>query len=215
MLRGKAVRRVPPAGMTDVVFLERINKLSPMIRDLASSMNLPPWLDKEDLIQEAWIHLYKQRNKFDGTKSCLSTWCWHVTRNCIINHASRAFSRRRYPTLANTKTFMQFASFEESYVPVKQNTTSHVYYRQLVERVRKLLCSSIYMKDVSPGVRTIARKMFDLYVHPTDEFLDFVKQDKTTDVRNYHFVEFLDTSFSKVVKARKEIKRALRDVMSD
>lgn len=67
---------------------------TPLIHTLVS--RLRPGIsahDKEDLVQDVFVHLIERIDRFDPARAAFTTWAWQVARNAIIDHARQ----RRQP----------------------------------------------------------------------------------------------------------------------
>ena len=54
--------------------------------------------DAEDLTQNVFLKVFANLERFDGTKSSLSTWIFHITRNTLTDH-NRSASLRLHEEL--------------------------------------------------------------------------------------------------------------------
>ena len=198
--------RIPPKGMTEGVFVERIQKILPLLYKVAATISRPKHIDDDDLVQEACMHLFRNRHNFDGSIATLNTWCVTVARRRFLNIAKRSYGSTRYPKNINGELarFVSLSGVAEITPSNDISPYDKIKFEQSLDRVKKRLPK-------------FARQIFMLYIEMPDDFLQYLEKVGATDngsihfITNQHLVDYLGSSYGKILAAKRKIKEAINE----
>ena len=202
--------RVPPKGMTEGVFGKRIEKILPLLYQVAATIARPPHIDDDDLVQEACLHLFRNRHNFDGSIATLNTWCVTVARRRFLNIAKRSYGSTRYPKTTNGELsrFVSLSGVAEITPTKDLSAFDKIRFDQIIERIKKKL-------------PPFAKRIFMLYIEMPDEFLMYLESVGATEngsihfITNQHLVEYLSSSYGKILAAKRNIKEVIKESLED
>lgn len=60
------------------------------------------WADADDVTQEVWLRIWKNRNRFDGRN--FQAWLYRITRNIIVDAARKRILRNKLTAVAAEQT---------------------------------------------------------------------------------------------------------------
>lgn len=86
--------------------------------------------DLDDLVQEAFVRIWKYRKDFEG-RSSLKTWIYRIATNVAVDHARRQ---------------KKWIEFEEAHTGMQGGNSSHLSHRDLVKKV---------LRELSPSHRAV------------------------------------------------------------
>ena len=69
--------------------------------------------DVEDLVQEVFLKVYANLDRYDEVKASLSTWIYTITRNTVYDYLKAKRDRPVFELLDNTEDASEEAPYEE------------------------------------------------------------------------------------------------------
>lgn len=195
-----------------------LRELRPLVRREAHYIYRPPFIDDDDLVQEALAHIYAKRHQFDAKKSSYKTWALTVARNKLYNIAAYNLRQSRCPMMSNGKAVMEL-----SWDSLEMEPCNPFSCPQPAQTIEYLDLVEIVAKKLSPT----ARRVFKALAEPTADLCQVSREDwisslrkkkvgdierapKNVRLNSSHVAQHLGLTYSMVAKARRKITNEVR-----
>lgn len=227
----RPIKRFPRNPLNDDAEFQMIlEKIYPYLMTAAKKIVKPPYIDPEDLVQEACIKILRNRDSYTSNRGASPiTWLLHIAYNQFQSIAKTEFRKKRVPQGINiSKSFVDITDAEviESYhltnnpfAPFENETEYEMRYQEIIERTLTRLPS-------------FAKKVFFAILYPPEELIDSIKKNiekKEEERRNgmsvkvpMHFsitskqlAEHFDVPRNKIAQAKDTINDAMLKAFED
>jgi len=215
-------------------FSQVCQELSPLMYKHARRIYRAHYIKDEDMVQEAFTHIFANREKYDDNLSSIMTWCMKVARNKFLNIAADGFRDKRCPkdedkralNPINFEDLLCFSDTEHSSFVEQPSVEDKIHENEIIDRTKKRL-------------NEFACKMFELYISPPPDLIDMIDKRMTAQrarvihinrqtnnqelhkaasimsIDNKSMAVYLNVNMSKVAKAKDQIYGALRSAIKD
>jgi len=209
------------------LFLKTIQELRPFLMREAGKVSIPSFIDKEDLVQEAYLKMFKNLDKYDETRASIKTWCMYIARKNFLNTAVTAFRKDSKYTPKDPKQHVKIEVMKNQDISVDK-IKSYPYscqakwdyrYKEILEHTEKRL-------------KPFARRVLHSLLTPPEELVNKIKNDRIQKmrerhvglisnlpfefvIRNNHLAEFFHVPYYKIARAKDEIYAAINDAIAE
>jgi len=170
----RPVKRYPRNPLNDEAELQQIlQQIYPYLMSAARKIVKPHYIDPEDLVQEAYLKILKNKGSYNSTRGASPiTWLLHIAINQFQSVANTEFRKKRVPQGINiSKSFVDIADIElvekfqvsdNPYAPYENEIEYDMRFHEIIERTEVRL----------PG---FAKQVFQALVDPPEQLIEAVK----------------------------------------
>ncbi|HEC72419.1 MAG: sigma factor [Candidatus Thorarchaeota archaeon] len=227
----RPVKRFPRNPLNDQEKLGLIlQQIHPLLMKAANKITKPHYIDPEDLVQEAYLKILKNKNVYDSNKGASPiTWLLHIAINQFQSTATTEFRKKRVPQGINiSKSFMDIDDLEDvekfkvsdnPFAPYENKIEYDMRYNEIIDRTEARLPS-------------FAKEVFHALIEPPQQLIDAIKQnieEKEEEKRQgkavkvpFHFVltshqlaKHFDVPRHKIAQAKDTINNAILKAFQD
>jgi RNA polymerase sigma factor (sigma-70 family) len=198
----------------------------------AYHISRPYYIDAEDLVQEAFIKIYRNRDKYDGNlNASLKTWLVNVALRHFYSIAITEYRMKRVPqgmhlcksmvSIDNNdeNPILSVSSFNRPFIPYDNEIEYELRYKEIIERTELRL-------------KPFARKVFSALLEPPQQLIDKVFQSQKQFIANresgistkvpfqfsitaQHLAEYFGVPKYKITKTKNTINDAIKKAIED
>lgn len=191
-----------------------LRELTPMLYREARKIKRPSHTYTDDeLVQEALLHIYQNRNKYDENIASIQTWCLEISRRKFYNLAKQAF-RNKYHPCDSEGNIIPMTELNEEFVGTLPTVEDSIRSQEIITKTQKRL-------------RVLSKKVFWALLTPPDELIEHVRKEYIQclrkrhvgnrkkipfafDITNDNLATFFNVPYTSVIHAKDEIHNAMR-----
>lgn len=169
---------------------EFVKELTPILYLEAHKINLPNYIDKNDLVQEAWSRIFEHSESYDESKGAsFKTWCINVARKRFLTVAKHEFRDKRMPKKIDGTIGHLVDLTGMNLKNNLEDPDHHIMYDDCIKTTRKKL-------------RNLSRKVFDALLNPPDDLMNEIRLDRIQCLRAKHMKKRKKIPYEFAIKSR-------------